>query len=230
MAVLECSFHHIQLLGAEAAALRARAEASRRDANIAGSSCGFCAYRCNDETVVPLERVRGVVARVAQVLLPAALPVVLASCDSKVDAADEAPPALRAALAARTIYPAKREEWRSDITAYTDSTMVPRVFRASLTTVALLQSMPTRISLFELNGKGMLLSTRPARIDSVLNAEVPRDIVAPSDLSRVTDDGNGCRGQRHQLLVRESIGGFVFSANCRCFAAAARSALSPRPR
>lgn len=154
---------------------------------------------------------RGVVARVARALLPAALPVVLASCDSKVDAADEAPPALRAALAARTIYPAKREEWRSDITAYTDSTMVPRVFRASLTTVALLQSMPTRISLFELNGKGMLLSTRPARIDSVLNAEVPRDIVAPSDLSRVTDDGNvDVVDSATSTLVRESIGGFVF--------------------
>ena len=109
------------------------------------------------------------------------------------------------------MYPAKREEWRSDITTDTDSTMVPLVFRASRTTVALLQSSPARISLFELNRRGLLLSSRPARIDSVLNAEVPRDIVAPTDLSRVTDDGEvDVIDSASSALIRESIGGFRF--------------------
>ncbi|AMW03918.1 hypothetical protein [Gemmatimonas phototrophica] len=140
-----------------------------------------------------------------------ALPVWLQGCDDTVNAADEAPPALRAALAARTVYPAKREEWRTDITSYTDSTMEPRVFRASQATVALLQASPTRISLFELNRKGMLLSTRPARIDSVLNAQVPRDIVLPTELSRVTDDGQvDIIDSASSILMRESIGGFMF--------------------
>jgi len=119
----------------------------------------------------------------------AALLLALGGCSGTEDATDEAPDALRPAMNARTVYPAKREEWRTDITPHTDSTMVPRVFRASRTTVALLQDAPARISQFELHGKGMLLSTRPARVDSVLHAEVPRDIVAPTDLSRVTNDG-----------------------------------------
>jgi hypothetical protein len=135
----------------------------------------------------------------------------LSACEGRVSATDDAPPALRAALGARTIYPAKREEWRSDITTHTDSTMVPRVFRASRTTVALLQSAPTRISLFELNRRGMLLSSRPAHIDSILNAQVPRDIRAPTDLSRVTDEGQlDIVDSATSTLVRESIGGFVF--------------------
>jgi len=114
-------------------------------------------------------------------------------------------------MAARTVYPAKREEWRTDITTDTDSTMVPRVMRASRTAVALLQSSPTRISLFELNRQGMLLSTRPARIDAVLNAQVPRDMQAPTDLSRVTDDGEvDIVDSVSSELIRESIGGFVF--------------------
>lgn len=114
-------------------------------------------------------------------------------------------------MAARTIYPAKREEWRTDITNDTDSTMVPLVFRASGTTVALLQASPTRISLFELNRRGMLLATRPARIDSVLNAAVPRDIIAPTELSRITDNGQvDVIDSATSTLVRESIGGFVF--------------------
>lgn len=114
-------------------------------------------------------------------------------------------------MATRTIYPAKREEWRSDITDDTDSTMVPLVFRASGTTVALLQASPMRISLFELNRRGMLLATRPARIDSVLNAAVPRDIIAPTELSRITDDGEvDVIDSATSTLVRESIGGFAF--------------------
>ncbi|GAB1342096.1 hypothetical protein MASR1M101_12230 [Gemmatimonas sp.] len=125
--------------------------------------------------------------------------------------ADDAPPAVRAAMAARTVYPAKREEWRTDITRHTDSTMLPKVFRASHTTVALLQEYPTRISQFELHGKGMLLSTRPGRIDSVLNADVPRDLVAPVELSRVTDEGQvDVIDSASSVLMRESIGGFVF--------------------
>ncbi len=114
-------------------------------------------------------------------------------------------------MATRTIYPAKREEWRTDITDDTDSTMVPLVFRASGTTVALLQASPTRISLFELNRRGMLLATRPARIDSLLNAAVPRDIIAPTELSRITDDGQvDVIDSATSTLVRESIGGFMF--------------------
>jgi hypothetical protein len=135
----------------------------------------------------------------------------LQGCNESVNAATDAPPALQAALAARTVYPAKREEWRTDITSYTDSTMVPKVFRASQATVALLQASPTRISLFELNRKGMLLSTRPARIDSVLNAQVPRDLVVPTELSRVTDDGQvDIIDSASSILMRESIGGFMF--------------------
>ena len=144
-------------------------------------------------------------------LLACTLPVSVLACDRTTPATDEVPPALRAAMAARTIYPAKREEWRTDITGDTDSTMVPLVLRASGTTVALLQASPTRISLFELNRRGMLLATRPARIDSVLNAAVPRDIIAPTELSRITDDGQvDVIDSATSTLVRESIGGFVF--------------------
>ncbi len=131
--------------------------------------------------------------------------------DRNGSATDGAPPELRTALAARTVYPAKREEWRTDITQHTDSTMEPRVFRASGTTVALLQASPQRISIFELNRHGLLLSTRPARIDPVLNAQVPRDLVAPTELSRVTDDGQvDIIDSASSILMRESIGGFVF--------------------
>jgi hypothetical protein len=155
-----------------------------------------------------LERVRGVIARSIVVL---AVCVGMLACDFTGNAADDAPPALRAALAARTVYPAKREEWRTDITQHTDSTMVPQVFRASQTTVALLQASPARISIFELNRHGLLLSTRPARIDSVLNAQVPRDLVAPTELSRVTDDGQvDIIDSARSILMRESVGGFVF--------------------
>ncbi len=118
---------------------------------------------------------------------------------------------MRAAIAARTVYPAKREEWRADITTDTDSTMVPLVFRASRATVALLQASPTRISQFELNRHGLLLSSRPARIDPVLNAEVPRDIEVPSDLFSATSQGHvDVMDSATSTLVRESIGGFVF--------------------
>lgn len=148
---------------------------------------------------------------VTRIVVALTLPVALLACDRTIDATDDAPPALRAALAARTVYPAKREEWRTDITSETDSTMVPRVFRASRTTVALVQSSPTRISLFELNRHGMLLASRPARIDAELNAEVPRDIVAPTELSRVTDEGQfDIIDSGTTTLVRESIGGFMF--------------------
>jgi hypothetical protein len=146
--------------------------------------------------------------------MPAALLMVLCAlgaCSDTVDATDEAPPGLREALAARTVYPAKREEWRTDVTPQTDSTMVPLVFRASRSTVALLQASPTRISQFELHGHGLLLSTRPGRVDPVLHAQVPRDIVAPTDLSRVTDEGQvDIIDSATSTLVRESIGGFVF--------------------
>jgi hypothetical protein len=131
--------------------------------------------------------------------------------EARVDATDEAPAAMRAAIAARTVYPAKREEWRADITVDTDSTMVPLVFRASRTTVALLQASPTRISQFELNRHGMLLSSRPARIDAVLNAEVPRHIEVPSDLFSATSEGHvDVMDSATSTLVRESVGGFVF--------------------
>ena len=114
-------------------------------------------------------------------------------------------------MATRTIYPAKREEWRTDITEHTDSTMVPLVFRAGGTTVALLQASPRRISLFELNRRGLLLATRPVRIDPVLNAAVPRDIIAATELSRITDDGEvDVIDSVTGTLVRESIGGFMF--------------------
>ena len=56
------------------------------------------------------------------------MPVSVLACDRTEPARDEAPPALKAAMATRTIYPAKREEWRTDITEHTDSTMVPLVF------------------------------------------------------------------------------------------------------
>ena len=155
-----------------------------------------------------LERVRAVVERLAWTV---ALLLGVSACEGRVNATDEAPLGLRAALSARIIYPAKREEWRSDITTHTDSTMVPGVLRASRTTVALLQSSPTRISQFELNRRGMLLSSRPARIDPILNAQVPRDILAPTDLSRVTAEGQlDIVDSASSTLVRESIGGFVF--------------------
>jgi hypothetical protein len=143
--------------------------------------------------------------------MAAASLMAFAGCSDQVNAADDAPLALRAALDARTVYPAKREEWRTDITHDTDSAMVPLVLRASRTTVALLQAWPTRISQFELHGRGMLLAMRPARIDSVLNAQVPRDIVAPTDLSRATEDGHvDVIDSATSTLVRESLGGFVF--------------------
>jgi hypothetical protein len=146
-----------------------------------------------------------------RIVLVCALPASMLACDRTEPATDEAPPALRAAMATRTIYPAKREEWRTDITEHTDSTMVPLVFRASGTTVALLQASPMLISLFELNRRGMLLATRPARIDSVLNAAVPRDIIAPTELSRITDDGQvDVIDSVTSTLMRESIGGFMF--------------------
>ncbi len=133
------------------------------------------------------------------------------ACDGTVNATNDAPPALQAALKARTIYPAKREEWRTDITEHTDSTMVPRVFRAGSATVALLQDYPKRISLFELRGKGMLLAARPVRVDSVLNAQVPRDIVAATELSRITDEGQyDVIDSASSKLIRETIGGFMF--------------------
>lgn len=162
---------------------------------------------------------RGVVAGIGAplvrsvrgVLLLAALAACGRTGEQAIDQGDGAPPALRAALAARTVYPAKREEWRTDITSETDSTMVPRVFRASGATVALLQDAPVRISIFELNRRGLLLATRPARVDSVLNAQVPRDIVAPTELSRVTSEGQvDIIDSATSTLVRESIGGFVF--------------------
>lgn len=135
----------------------------------------------------------------------------LTACSSTAGDTDEAPPALQAAMAARTVYPAKREEWRTDITRHTDSTMLPRVLRASRTTVALLQESPTRLSQFELHGQGLLLSTRPGRVDSVLNADVPRDLVAPVELSRVTEEGQvDVIDSAASILMRESIGGFVF--------------------
>lgn len=146
--------------------------------------------------------------RSSGVLLLAAL---FAACTGQEVDPDKPPPELQASLAARTVYPAKREEWRTDITRYTDSTMVPRVFRASRSTVVLLQEAPLRITQFELHGKGLLLSTRPGRVDSVLNAEVPRDIVAPTDLSRATDDAQvDVIDSATSTLVRETIGGFEF--------------------
>lgn len=133
------------------------------------------------------------------------------ACERTGNATGDAPPALRKALAARTVYPAKREEWRTDITQHVDSTMVPQVFRASQTTVALLQASPARISIFELNRHGLLLSTRPVRIDPALDAQVPRDLVAPTELSRVTDDGQvDIIDSARSILMRESVGGFVF--------------------
>ena len=54
-------------------------------------------------------------------------------------------------------------------------------------------------------------ATRPARIDSVLNAAVPRDIIAPTELSRITDDGQvDVIDSVTSTLMRESIGGFMF--------------------
>ncbi len=135
----------------------------------------------------------------------------LSACTGDADPTEKAPASLRGALRARTIYPAKREEWRTDITPDVDSTMVPLVFRASGTTVALLQAYPTRISQFELHGHGMLLSARPGRVDSVLNAQVPRDLVAPVELSRATEDGHvDVIDSASSVLMRESLGGFVF--------------------
>ena len=57
----------------------------------------------------------------------------------------------------------------------------------------------------------MLLSSRPVRIDSVLNAAVPRDGLAPTDLTHVTDDGHvDVIDSARSALIRESIGGFLF--------------------
>lgn len=134
-----------------------------------------------------------------------------AACGDAIDGTDDAPPELRASLVARTVYPAKREEWRTDITRHVDSTMVPRMFRASDLTVALLQESPARITQFEQHSHGGLLSTRPVRVDATLNAEVPRDIIAPTTLSRVTDEVTmDIMDSASSMLVRESIGGFVF--------------------
>ncbi len=151
---------------------------------------------------------RGLIARSSVAL---ALCAGVLACDLTGNFTDGASPALRKSLAARTVYPAKREEWRADVTQHTDSTMVPQVLRASGTTVALLQASPARISIFELNRHGLLLSTRPTRIDPVLNAQVPRDLVAPTELSRVTDDGQvDIIDSARSILMRESVGGFVF--------------------
>ena len=151
---------------------------------------------------------RAVAPRLLRGVAPA---LALAACGDLVDATAAAPPALRAALAARTVHPAKREEWRTDITRDTDSTMVPVVFRASRTTVALLQASPARLSQFELHSHGGLLSTRPVRIDPVLHAQVPRDLVAPTELSRVTDDAQvDVVDSATSTLVRETVGGFLF--------------------
>jgi len=153
--------------------------------------------------------VRGRALRAIALLV--AVTVSVAACSGEADAGDAAPAALRVSLAARTVYPAKREEWRTDITHDTDSAMVPLVFRASRSTVALLQANPTRISQFELHSHGGLLSARPGHVDSVLNAQVPRSIEAPTDLSRVTDDADvDIVDSATTTLVRESIGGFVF--------------------
>lgn len=159
--------------------------------------------------------VRGALRRAASGWLVLLCVIELTACgassDKAGDTSSDTPPGLKTAMSARTVYPAKREEWRADITSSTDSTMVPLVFRASRTTVALLQSSPTRISQFELNRHGMLLSSRPARIDPVLNAQVPRDILAPTDLSRVTSDGQvDVLDSATSTLVRETIGGFAF--------------------
>ena len=144
-------------------------------------------------------------------LLLCAVPFVAVACGDAIDGTDDAPPELRASLVARTVYPAKREEWRSDITRHVDSSMVPRMFRASDLTVALLQESPARITQFEQHSHGGLLSTRPVRVDATLNAEVPRDIVAPTTLSRVTDNVTmDIMDSASSMLVRESIGGFVF--------------------
>ena len=144
-------------------------------------------------------------------LLLGASAVLGSACGERVDGIEDAPPALRASLAARTVYPAKREEWRNDITRLVDSTMVPRMFRAGGITVALLQESPARITQFEQHSHGGLLSTRPVHVDPTLDAEVPRDIVAPTTLSRVTDDVTmDIMDSATSTLVRESIGGFVF--------------------
>ncbi len=149
--------------------------------------------------------------RAVALLLAAALASCTASSEQEKPVISDAPPGLKAAMSARTIYPAKREEWRADITPNVDSTMVPLVFRASRATVALLQAMPTRISQFELNRHGMLLSSRPAHIDAVLNADVPRDIRVPTELSRVTSNGEvDVLDSATSTLVRETIGGFMF--------------------
>ncbi len=151
---------------------------------------------------------RAVIARIVWLALGVAG---VSACSDDVDPTKLAPAALRGALKARTIYPAKREEWRTDITPDVDSTMMPLVFRASGTTVALLQAYPTRISQFELHGHGMLLSARPGRVDSVLNSQVPRDLVAPVELSRATEDGHvDVIDSASSILMRESLGGFVF--------------------
>jgi hypothetical protein len=149
--------------------------------------------------------------RLLAALLLGAAASVASACGDSGESTAEAPPELRVSLAARTVYPAKREEWRSDITRLVDSTMLPRMLRASGRTVALLQESPARITLFEQHSHGGLLSTRPVRVDPTLNAEVPRDIVAATTLSRVTDDATmDILDSATSTLVRESIGGFMF--------------------
>ena len=158
-----------------------------------------------------MQQVIRTVASLAALLLAAGAAACTAASDQEHTVTTDTPLNLKAAMAARTVYPAKREEWRADITPSVDSTMVPLVFRASRATVALLQDMPMRISQFELNRHGLLLSQRPARIDSVLNAQVPRDIVAPTELSRVTSNGEvDVLDSATSTLVRETIGGFMF--------------------
>ncbi len=144
-------------------------------------------------------------------LLLSASAALVSACGDRIDGTDDAPPELRASLEARIVYPAKREEWRSDITRHIDSTMEPRIFRASGITAALLQVSPARITQFEQHSHGGLLSTRPVRVDPALDAEVPRGLVAPTTLSRVTDDVTmDIMDSATSTLVRESIGGFVF--------------------
>ena len=62
-----------------------------------------------------------------------------------------------------------------------------------------------------MNRRGILLASRLAHIDPILNAEVPRDIRAPTALSRITDEGQlDIIDSASSTLVRESIGGFMF--------------------
>ena len=65
------------------------------------------------ERVRRLSRRRHGAPRVPALLLA----LVLSGCSEQVDAADDAPTEIRAAMAARTVYPAKREEWRQALNA-----------------------------------------------------------------------------------------------------------------